>query len=107
MSDNKLCLEGDLAKPFMNHKVGDRVPLKLDAVVISVAMRPDYGEAVPSSSKKEPEKKPYVEFVLRSVNGKEGGKETDEGGDDEDYANMSSEKFEKKVAKNRGYSGNG
>ena len=104
MNENKLCLEGDLAAPFMKHKVGDRIPVKLDAVVISVSMRPDYsdGPVVEGSSKKEPPKKPYVEFILRSVNGND-----DKPDEDNDFANMSSEKFEKRVAKNKGYPGNG
>lgn len=105
MSDNRLCLQGDLAAPFMQHKVGDRIPIKLDAVVTKVAMQPDYGEGpLAEGDKKEPKKVAYVEFVLRSVNGKDDGGETDE---NEDYANMPKDEFEKKVAKNKGYSGNG
>lgn len=105
--EDKLCLEGDLAQPFMSHKVGDRIPIKLDAVLVAVGMRPDYTDAAPGGSKKPPTK-PYVEFVLRSVNGKsENPKEETDTGAEPDYANMASGEFEKTVAKNKGYDGNG
>jgi len=97
--NNKLCLEGDLAKPFMDRKVGDTVPITIDAVVTSVGVPPVNGEPVNGEPQQQGD---YIEFALQSVNGKgEGaGEDMDQG---PDYKNMESAEFEKHVAKNRGY----
>jgi len=106
--EDQLCLEGDFAEPFMKLKVGDRVPIELDAVLISAERRPSM-DAMPmdpdsKGNGKKPTQKAYVKFVLRSVNG--AGENKDEAVDEkDDYANMPSEMFEKRVAKNRGYPG--
>jgi len=99
MDEDKLCLNGDRAKPFMKKRIGDRCPITLDAVLIGIGMRPDYSGPEPKKGKR-PEK-PYVEFVLRSVNGKSDKAD----GDEPDYKNMSSDDFEKDVAKKKGYHG--
>ncbi len=96
--ETRLCLSDDMAKPFMKLKIGDKVKLEVEAVLVGAELRPDYNgepDEDDSGKKKQPPKKPYCEFVVASVNSEEP--------DAPDYKNMSKDDFEKKVAKNRGY----
>lgn len=90
--EQKLCLYGELAKPFIKGRVGDKVQLQVTAVLTSAGMEPDYS-AEPlrpvKGKNKEPPKRPRVEFVIASVNGKR-GKAIDD---------MSNDEMETEIAK--------
>lgn len=72
--EQRLCLYGDLAKPFIKNRIGDKVTVTVQAVVTSAGLEPDYsGPCMPSKGKDaKPKKRPRVEFVIASVNGKSG-----------------------------------
>lgn len=90
--EQKLCLYGELAKPFIKGRVGDKVNLQVTAVLTSAGMEPDYGAEPISTGKgkdKQPPKRPRVEFVIAAVNGKR-GKAIDD---------MSNEEMESEISK--------
>lgn len=100
MNEQRLCLDGDMAEPFMKHKVGDKVTLTVDAVLVGAELRQDYENSAPQpegkSKPKEPKKKPHVEFVIAAVDGAEAAAD----GVDEDTTD---EEMEEKISKAKGY----
>jgi len=85
MNEQRICLDGPLAKGFMQNKVGDKVRMTVDAVVVGTEMRNDYmtdGPGGNGKNKKPPPKIPHVEMVIAKVNG-QAGKSVDEYSDSE------------------------
>jgi hypothetical protein len=78
MEETKLCLRGEMAKPFLKYKIGDKIKLTVEAVLTSAGLEPDYSaEPVGKGEDKKTPKRPACEFVIAAINGK-GQKSYDE-----------------------------
>jgi hypothetical protein len=59
MEETKLCLTGEMAKPFLKYKIGDKLKVNVEMVLTSAGMENDYSVDLTGSGKdKTPAKRP-------------------------------------------------
>jgi hypothetical protein len=70
MEETKLRLSGEMAKPFLKYKIGDKIKLTVEAVLTSAGLEPDYSAEMPKGKDKQTPKRAACEFVIAEINGK-------------------------------------